>query len=780
MIMIKYVDSGGQVHLVTNIRKPRKWRRYEYLQSSGTQYIDTGIYGNLNTKVDLKITTTEDANYSIFGDYVATNQSTFCIGRASGAAKIFAQFDSVASNIINVLPSVANTTYTISLSKDGFINDNIKYREYPNATTFTTTNTLKIFEAFYSAKNKGKFKLYYCKIYDNDTLIRDFVPAQYNGQYGMWDLVEDKFYRNAGTGSFTVGPEIKNYDEIYEVRKTSSILPAGVELYDYIQSSGTQWIDTGFIPDNTSGIKLEAYCTTSGGNHQITGSRQNSGNTRWWINFSSTLELSWNTWVRTINNYTNTWVTIEHNYLNSRVGKVNEEQKRTDYPTLTNITYPAYIFNSNNQGNLGTGFEGKVKYLQFTEGDQIVHNFLPCTYLGEPGMWDTVENKFYRNQGTGQFTLGNKITLKEYEYLQSSGTQYIDTKVKNGQDIEIDVKFSPISFPSSSSSFNSIIAARISASSNSISQGYTIGGNTYFGFGNNSEINIGNILAINNWFILRQNKDYIKLNNQVYNYLSGYNTNFTVTGNMFIFARNNYNTSGITTSIGNYSTIKVQYCKIYKNDILIRDYIPCSYNGTPGLWDKVEWKFYANAGSGSFTLGPEKASGIYPVWTPIEYLQSSGVQYINTGLSGLEKTSHEIQFTNRGSGSCFTNATTQLEVMDSRYGTSSYGTYTISAIRNSSNVYVYTNKTNDTVFTNMRASNTNKDYIFALNSNNSPGFWCTNLKIYSYKAYNGNTLILDMIPVRIGNTGYMFDKVTGKMFGNSGTGNFVLGPDINT
>jgi len=42
---------------------------------------------------------------------------------------------------------------------------------------------------------------------------------------------------------------------------------------------------------------------------------------------------------------------------------------------------------------------------------------------------------------------------------------------------------------------------------------------------------------------------------------------------------------------------------------VIRDFIPVSYNGTPGLWDKVEWKFYANAGSGSFTLGPEKKSG---------------------------------------------------------------------------------------------------------------------------------------------------------------------------
>jgi len=82
-------------------------------------------------------------------------------------------------------------------------------------------------------KHKG-LKIYSTKIYSNNQLVRDFVPAQYNGQYGMWDLVEDKFYPNKGTGTFTVGPEIKNYDEIYEVKKAYSILPSGVELYDYI------------------------------------------------------------------------------------------------------------------------------------------------------------------------------------------------------------------------------------------------------------------------------------------------------------------------------------------------------------------------------------------------------------------------------------------------------------------------------------------------------------------------------------------------------------------
>ena len=44
------------------------------------------------------------------------------------------------------------------------------------------------------------------------------------------------------------------------------------------------------------------------------------------------------------------------------------------------------------------------------------------------------------------------------------------------------------------------------------------------------------------------------------------------------------------------------------------------------------------------------------------------------------------------------------------------------------------------------------------------------------KVYNPN-LVIDFIPVRIGTTGYMYDKVSGQLFGNAGTGNFILGPD---
>lgn len=42
---------------------------------------------------------------------------------------------------------------------------------------------------------------------------------------------------------------------------------------------------------------------------------------------------------------------------------------------------------------------------------------------------------------------------------------------------------------------------------------------------------------------------------------------------------------------------------------------------------------------------------------------------------------------------------------------------------------------------------------------------------------NNNT-ILDLIPVRKGSIGYLYDKVSKKLFGNKGTGNFTLGQDV--
>lgn len=51
-------------------------------------------------------------------------------------------------------------------------------------------------------------------------------------------------------------------------------------------------------------------------------------------------------------------------------------------------------------------------------------------------------------------------------------------------------------------------------------------------------------------------------------------------------------------------------------------------------------------------------------------------------------------------------------------------------------------------------------------------------RCYYAKFISNGQVVGDFIPVRVGNVGYMYDKVSGKLFGNLGAGNFILGPDI--
>lgn len=62
---------------------------------------------------------------------------------------------------------------------------------------------MKVEKQFY-----GKdVRIYYCKIYEGDTLVRDFIPVlslenSHENEPCLYDQVENKFYYNQGSGTF--------------------------------------------------------------------------------------------------------------------------------------------------------------------------------------------------------------------------------------------------------------------------------------------------------------------------------------------------------------------------------------------------------------------------------------------------------------------------------------------------------------------------------------------------------------------------------------------------
>ena len=73
--------------------------------------------------------------------------------------------------------------------------------------------------------------VYYCRLTDKASgeIVRDLIPVRVGNVGYMYDKVSKELFANAGSGSFTLGGDI---------------VPI-----EYIESTGTQWIDTGVVLD---------------------------------------------------------------------------------------------------------------------------------------------------------------------------------------------------------------------------------------------------------------------------------------------------------------------------------------------------------------------------------------------------------------------------------------------------------------------------------------------------------------------------------------------------
>lgn len=84
-------------------------------------------------------------------------------------------------------------------------------------------------------------------------------------------------------------------------------------------------------------------------------------------------------------------------------------------------------------------------------------------------------------------------------------------------------------------------------------------------------------------------------------------------------------------------------------------------------------------------------------------------------------------------------------------------------------------KTVDGIFTSLPRTITSFSSLFLMGYASSNGY---PYRLSSCYINHNGVRIYDMIAVRIGTAGYMYDTVSGELFGNVGSGTFILGPDI--
>ena len=576
--------------MLANLKKPRKYYcEIEYLESTGTQYIDTGIYPANMTYIEADAQYTQiNIRQTLLGCYSSSDNKWNTFGSTNPTSTYANFFVQWAANYGG---SVAEDTnkhhFVFDKPTKTFTVDSSSWT-YTDPTTDVTNNTLYMFAMHDGSTidRQANAKIYCLKIKNGDTLVRDFIPVlDWNYVPCMYDKVTGQLFYNAGTGDFLYGREI--------------------HYVDYLESTGTQYIDTGISKGSVSVFRMTATMSFDdrpsanalGCGQSLQGGCfgiKSGSNNNIYFNLTGTDEFS---------SYEYTLGTMLNFDLDGVSGtfKVKDLYGATLYEATrtsstssnsTNLILFGFINTQGNQPRKQT-----IKDCKMYKSGVLVRDYYPAIDENGVGyMFDKVTHTIYDNAGTGAF----KYPPVELEYLGNTTTQYIDVGLKADQNTALQVKFSPTNV---ASNYTGVMGARSGSDSKNIS----IGINSQLGrliadFNNSAAatyraeagvagLSSSNIVEI---YTSKERREVTVDGVSLALNVTPNTETFETTGTVNLFRMNGLNPS-------NKASTNIYSAQMWSSGQLIRNFIPCYKDGVLGMWDKVNGVMYQNAGTGDFS-----------------------------------------------------------------------------------------------------------------------------------------------------------------------------------
>lgn len=194
---------------------PSTYNTIEYLQFTGTQYIDTGVTVDSNTGFDIifEVLNGQSSSpyYNLFG--VRGNDAS----GGTGETQNFFRIDTIPVDSNSGTEfKYGSTVYNSGIKNTSKINIKLLNKVYtkPDGSTITVAGTITtglpmyigcINKAGSAYGNLASMKVYRFKIYSGSTLTHDFIPVQRVSDkvLGLYDLKTSTFKTNMASGVFT-------------------------------------------------------------------------------------------------------------------------------------------------------------------------------------------------------------------------------------------------------------------------------------------------------------------------------------------------------------------------------------------------------------------------------------------------------------------------------------------------------------------------------------------------------------------------------------------------
>ena len=368
---------------------PSGYTRLEYIESSGTQYIDTGIYADKNTEIELVVKTNGPGPQYMFG-ISGTNAMLYRVSQVYLNNNLSFNF---GPDVINSSVVGYDDFHKIVVKDQSFYVDDELIGSFETVNNFTQTNTAYLFDAQDAAWSDTGSKIKYLKIWQSGTLVRDYIPTiNPNGVVGMYDVVSGNFFANADT----------RYTQLEYLKSTGT---------QYIEDTSFQTINTGAIEIKTKDLQTHArFAGWGSDNYLYTAVALATPNDV--INYFPF-------------NYANSWDDNNPNPVNI----VNENKIRFEFKpglqklyvndvfnrqaqkTGTISSYPFRMFKVSLNTSVLNG-SSTIYYCKVFNGvEALTRHYIPVRRDsdGSLGMYETTTRAFLQNIGTGNFIAGSDM-----------------------------------------------------------------------------------------------------------------------------------------------------------------------------------------------------------------------------------------------------------------------------------------------------------------------------------------------------------------------------------
>ena len=193
------------------IKPPAEYQAVEYIESSGSQYINTKIVPKANTRVVLDFALSAiptGNNYCGWGSQA--NAEVFLFGANANCFYFNVSPDWRTPVETGVAPDLERHTMDVA---SGFQKlDGKQYGTTSISSTASDGQYLYLFAGrveWSTVDYWMKAKVYGCQIFEGENKVRDFVPCYKvaDGTIGLYDTVSKEFFGNGGSSVFVKGPD---------------------------------------------------------------------------------------------------------------------------------------------------------------------------------------------------------------------------------------------------------------------------------------------------------------------------------------------------------------------------------------------------------------------------------------------------------------------------------------------------------------------------------------------------------------------------------------------